>query len=64
MRRTSNRLAMTARLVSLIALVQSRRYQLPSLQELAAMHGCSQRTIRRDLEAIELVMPVPKVRAA
>lgn len=45
------------RLVVLIRLAESR-HRMPSLADLAREHGCSERTIRRDLEIIELSMPV------
>jgi DeoR/GlpR family transcriptional regulator of sugar metabolism len=48
---------MVRRLAALILLAQSQRY-MPSLRSLAREHGCSVRTIRRDLEAIEQLMPV------
>lgn len=51
------RLRTTKRLVSLIYRAQANRY-MPSLSELAREHSVCTRTIRRDLEAIELVTPV------
>ncbi len=50
---------MVARMVALIDLVRSNPRTPPTLRELAEQHGCCERTIRRDLEAIELYMPVP-----
>lgn len=54
--RNKHRDAMAGRLAALIVRIQ--RGGLPSLDELARAHGVCKRTIRRDLEAIELVMPV------
>jgi DeoR/GlpR family transcriptional regulator of sugar metabolism len=48
---------MVRRLASLILDAQGRRY-MPSLSELAQKHECSARTIRRDLEVIEALVPV------
>ncbi len=51
------RLRMTIRLAALIHLALTSR-SMPSLAALALEHGVCERTIRRDLEAIELTMPV------
>jgi len=51
------RLRLVRRLAALVFVAQRRRY-MPTLKELAREHRCSERTIRRDLEAIEAVMPV------
>lgn len=49
-----------ARLVALMQIArQPMRRRMPPLADLAREHGCCERTIRRDLEAIELHMPVP-----
>ena len=51
------RYRITRRLVALMFEAQSKRYMRP-LSELAQEHECSVRTIRRDLEVIESVVPV------
>lgn len=52
-----SRTRLVRRLAALVVLAQESRY-LPSLVRLADEHQCSTRTIRRDLEAIEAVLPV------
>ena len=41
------------RITRLMALCQAYRVALPSLPHMAALLGCSTRTVRRDLEALE-----------
>jgi DNA-binding transcriptional regulator YhcF (GntR family) len=45
------------RLAALILAAQTKRY-MPTLRELAREHGCHVRTIRRDLEVIEELLPI------
>lgn len=54
---TGNRLAMTRRLAALILVAQNAR-RLPNIEQLAREHGVSERTIWRDLLAIETVIPL------
>lgn len=53
------RMRLVCRLVDLIALVQ--RGPIPSVPVLAERFGVCGRTIRRDLSAIESVIPVRRV---
>lgn len=57
------RLRSIMRLIELLDMCRDGRRYMPSLPELAKQLGCHQRTVRRDLEALEAVgIDVPKWR--
>lgn len=53
---SASRLRLVSRLASLV--VRAQHGTLPALTDLAAEYGVCVRTIRRDVLALELVMPV------
>lgn len=60
---THRRFRTLDRLIALILRVQSG-LPVPSLGDLAREHRCCERTIRRDLQAIETRLPVRRQGAA